>query len=189
MPPSTYSHIIFDFDETLATLQIDWSHWHAQIVPLLQKYDPSVTDASDLNMFHINILITRYGEVFRDEFVAFEQRIEQAHYHGYRVIKPSLQLLRDLHHQGKTLYLLTSNCRQVVEPILEELQIKGFFQKIVTVNDVENLKPSPAPWQLIAETESDKSQFLMIGDSASDSGFAANVGIDYLDVRDLVTAA
>jgi phosphoglycolate phosphatase-like HAD superfamily hydrolase len=92
--------------------------------------------------------------------------------------------LERLQQVENTLFLLTSNCREVVEPILEELQINTNYKKIVTVNDVENLKPSAAPFKLIREDEVELKKYLMIGDSKNDSGFAKAVGIAYLDVRE-----
>lgn len=182
-----YRHIIFDFDETLATLLIDWSYWDKAVLELLGKYGELPPADTQLNMYHIHQYIERYGKQFRDDFVTLEQRIEKEQYRGYQPIAPSLAFLHALHEQGKQLYLLTSNCRATIEPILEELGIKTWFHTIVTVDDVENLKPTQAPWKLIGNAHSDKAEYLMVGDSTSDSGFARNNEIAYLHVDEIPT--
>lgn len=179
-----YSHIIFDFDETLATLQVEWSFWHQDIIPLIKKYEKDFDPQTYLDMSAIHRYVEKYGSSFLSDFVAFEKKLEQDHYYGYIRIEKSLALLEKLHQAQKTLFLLTSNCREVVEPILEELRIKTYFKKIVTVNDVENLKPSAAPFKLIREDDVELKNYLMIGDSKNDSGFAKATGIAYLDVRE-----
>jgi HAD superfamily hydrolase (TIGR01549 family) len=179
-----YSHIIFDFDETLVTLKIHWSFWHQDIIPLIEKYEADFDPQTYLDMSFIHRYVEKYGPNFLKDFVEFEKKLEQEHYYGYIKIEKSLKLLEELERAEKKLFLLTSNCREVVEPILTELKIKDYFQRIVTVNDVENLKPSAAPFKLIREIEIAKEKYLMIGDSKNDSGFAKQAGIAYLDVRE-----
>lgn len=177
-------HIIFDFDRTLATLQVDWQFWHAQIIPLITKFQPEFDPHTKLDMSSIHGFIEKYGQPFRDAFVKIETQVEQEHYQGYSVNQNALVLLQQLVQQQKHCYLLTSNCREVVLPILDELNITQSFKKIITVGDVSNIKPSYSPFELIHDG-SPKSEYLMIGDSASDSGFATTVGIAYLDVNEI----
>lgn len=178
------SQIIFDFDRTLATLKMEWQFWDVPIKQLITAYEPNFDQTTVLNMVSISPYIEKYGKDFRDAFVKIETAVEQKHYQGYIVIPEAVALLQQLHQQNKQLYLLTSNCREVVLPILDELQITSCFKKILTVGDVPNIKPSPAPFVLIADG-SPKTDYLMVGDSVSDRGFAKNVGIEYLDVADI----
>ena len=179
-----YKHIIFDFDDTLATLIVDWPFWHEQVIAVMKKHEANFDESTHLNMYSIHQYINKYGKKFRDDFVNFEIAFEQKYYHGYQLIEKSFALLQKLHDQEKFLYLLTSNCKEVVLPILKELGIASYFKKIVTINDVPNIKPTIEPFKLIAENSANKSEYLMIGDSSSDSGFAKNVGIAYLDIKD-----
>lgn len=179
-----YENIIFDFDETLATLIVDWKWWHTDIIPIIKKYEPDFDENSKLNMYNIHQFTNKYGKSFRDDYVNFEISLELKHYKTYKLIDKSFKLLQELHQQNKSLYLLTSNSREIVLPILKELKIEDYFVKTIMANDVENFKPSPAPFKLIASGETDHSQYLMVGDSINDREFAQNVGIDYLDVKD-----
>lgn len=185
--PFAYSHVIFDFDDTLAKLLIDWPKWHPMITQLIQRFEPDFvfTDKSQTGHFAIHQYINRYGQKFYDEFLSSAINFEVSNYSGYGLIPHSLNLLKQLHQAGKKLYLLTSNCREVVAPVLEDLEITDFFKRVITVNDVSNLKPTAAPFELIKEDSVPLNKYLMVGDSESDSGFAENIGIAYLDVRDI----
>lgn len=185
--PFDYSQIIFDFDETLAKLLIDWRKWDLEIAKLIQKYEPdfSLDRAAGLGHFTINEYITRHGASFRRDFIRISGQAEKDNYHGYEIIDEGMSLFKKLHHAQKDLYLLTSNCRLVIDPILDELDITQHFKKTVTTDEVENLKPTSAPFALIHEPGRPLSDYLMIGDSASDSGFATSAGIDYLDVTNV----
>lgn len=189
MKLTDYSHLIFDFDETIAKLLIHWPAWHKGIVPVIQKYESTFSNADHLTMYDIHRYINRYGTAFHNDFVAFEKQVELANYQGFELVPAGFKLLQQAKQEQKQLYLLTSNCREVVEPVLKELNIREYFHRIVTVDDVINLKPSPAPWQNIAATKAEqvvpKKNWLMVGDSASDSGFAAAVGIDFVNVNEL----
>lgn len=180
-----YNHIIFDFDETLATIVMDWSPWYEGVAAIIKKYQPSFNGkASDLQMQSISQFINKYRKPFRDDYAKFEISLEQKNYKSYKIIQKTLDLFREFHRQNKKLYLLTSNSKTTVLPILKELEIVDCFTKIVTLEDVENFKPSPSPFKLIYTENNNKKEYLMVGDSLSDKGFAENVGIDYLDVKD-----
>lgn len=180
----TQQKIIFDFDRTLVSLQVDWQQWYGPVKQLLAEYDPTFDKNTAIDMSSLHAFIDKYGSSFRDAFVQIETTIEQKYYHGYTSIAETIRLLKQLQQQQKQLFLLTSNCRAVVLPILNELQIASYFSRIITINDVPNIKPSAVPFKLIHDG-SPKTDYLMVGDSASDKGFARNVGIEYLDVQDI----
>jgi len=179
-----YNHIIFDFDQTLVSLLIDWSSWQEGVAAIIKKYDSGFNEAKVLRSHSIAKFIDKYGKTFRDDYVNFGLNLEQKNYIGYKIINKTMAMLKTMHQQNKKLYLLTSNSAETVLPILKELDITDYFNKIITANDVENVKPSPSPFKLIYAEGNNKEQYLMVGDSISDRGFAENIGIDYLDVAD-----
>jgi len=63
--------------------------------------------------------------------------------------------------------LVTSSESETTQAILEALDYKKFFQRIITAGDVENLKPSPDPYHLgLSQLKKDKSEnFLIFEDS------------------------
>lgn len=179
--PFAYQCVIFDLDYTLVKLQIDWRAWERAIFALISKYQPTAPPNS-VSHYDVHRYISRHGAAFLAEFRRISGQAELDNYHCYSLIHDSLTLLKQLQLANKQLYLLTSNGRRVALPILTELQLIDVFDQIITADEVANLKPTSAPFALIHEPSRPLSDYLMIGDSASDSGFAASAGIDYLDV-------
>jgi len=129
------------------------------VATIIKKYDSNFNEAKSLRSHSIAKFIDKYGKAFRDDYVNFGLNLEQKNYSGYEIINKTMALLKTMHQQNKNLYLLTSN-------------------------SAENVKPSPSPFKLIYTEDNNRNQYLMIGDSISDRGFAENIGIDYLDVAD-----
>lgn len=91
----------------------------------------------------------------------------------------SRQLLDELQNLGKTIVLITSNARKVIDPALDHHDLNDLFKITITADDVEHHKPDPEPiYKALAETKSSKDASVMIGDSSSDvlAGKAAGVG-------------
>lgn len=66
-------------------------------------------------------------------------------------IEGSIEFLSELRHAGLTLGLATSAARARAEATLSDLGIRGFFDAIVTGDDVDAGKPDPAIYRLAAE--------------------------------------
>lgn len=181
-----YSHVIFDFDETIVTLLMHWRpNWQEQLIQLVHQYQADFPSDTRLDMPAVTKLIKQFGQNFRQDFIKFEQKFEKDHYYGYKIVDRGWQLLQNAHKANQQLYLLTSNCQTTIAPILQELNIQNYFAKIITAENVDNLKPTPAAWPLIAQSFASKKDYVMVGDSVSDSGFASSVGIDFINVKDL----
>jgi phosphoglycolate phosphatase-like HAD superfamily hydrolase len=177
-------HIIFDFDETLCTLLIDWTPWRKKLDELFVTSDLTPKNEPDFNYADIvNRYIEKYGKAGRDEIVALNYRIEEDYYSGYELSPIALPLLESAEKFAQ-LYLWTSNDRRTVVPILRELEIVDKFQKIVTRNDVDYVKPKAAGFALIHDGRSARSRYLLIGDSRSDSGAAIDASIDFINIAE-----
>lgn len=179
-----YNHLIIDLDGTIATLNIDWSGWHDATKNLITKYERDAILPSKLTHEITNEYTYRYGHAFRDQLRSITQNIEL---NTYKDMIPNHQIISLIksHTSNQKLYLLTSNCKIMAERIISELDIKKYFSIIITRDDVDYIKPDPYPFSLININDYPKDDFVMIGDSTSDSGFAKNVGIDYIDVATL----
>jgi phosphoglycolate phosphatase len=174
-------HVIFDFDETLCTLRIDWENWRREMDDLFSAYeirlDPSKIGYSKVQ----NYCIEKYGAKARSKILEINYKNERDCYSGYELPPITRPLLSLAKAQAK-LYIWTSNDIKTVAPILAELEINKLFNKIITRNDVRYIKPDPEGFYLISDKNSPKSYYLLIGDSSSDSGAAKNAGIDFLNI-------
>lgn len=178
-------YIIFDFDETLCTLLINWDPWCEELDNLFLSYDMVSKDDSDLSYAEmINLCIDKYGEEARDKILEINYRNEKDCSSGYELSPTAIPLL-ELSKEYAELYLWTSNDRRTIMPILKELDMEKFFKKIVTRNDVKYVKPKADGFSLIYDKNNSKSDYLFIGDSAADSGAAQNSGIDFLNIVEI----
>lgn len=180
---SSFSHLIFDFDSTLAKLLINWTDWHTGTEKVVQEFDQNFAHPNKFNQQEINSLIVKYGGELRKKLWQFNQKFETNHLKGVKPILKTLNLLRQQAKQNKTIFLLTSNSRATVMPLLDELKIKQLFTVIITKTDVLFIKPDPQPFSLIYDSVTPLKKYLMIGDSSSDENFAKNVGIEFLHVN------
>ena len=175
-----YAHIIFDFDGTLADLQIDWDNWHVGIRQILQRYNPSFADER-MSFERINDHIKIYGELLQKDLQFFVENYEKEYLRGVQPKEGPLKILRSL-KSHQMVHLLTSNARSTITDALKRLKITHLFSSIVTRDDVVFTKPDPYPFSFIRDGISLLSTYLMIGDSEADRNFAKNVGIDFMHV-------
>ena len=163
---------------------IDWTPWRKELDELFAASDLTPKNEPDFNYAVIvNLYIEKYGKAGRDEIVALNYRIEKDYYSGYELSPIALPLLESVEKIAQ-LYLWTSNDRRTVAPILRELEIADKFQKIITRNDVEYVKPKAVGFALIYDERNARSQYLLIGDSRSDSGAATDAGIDFINIAE-----
>lgn len=174
--------IIFDFDETLCTLEIDWGAWSVEMDRFIRQFEPDFNGS--LSHTAINQLTRMYGPEFRRALIEKNTDLEHAHYHGYTVVEQGLSLVKTVANKCRV-HLWTSNNRQTVTPVMKKEGIDTLFTTTVCYNDVQYIKPDPDGFSLINTTNLPVSQFLFVGDSASDRGACEALGIAFIDVWSL----
>ena len=174
------SHIIFDFDKTIAQIEIDWSNWYAGVAAIYREFDSENQAGSGPNPHeHYNLMVDRHGETLANAVIAFNESYEQEHVTGFTPHQELVDLILslDTHKQ----YVYSSNSKSTVTKGIQTLGIAHKFMQVVTRNDVIHLKPHPEGFNRIKGLDSQKSQALMVGDSSSDKKAAQAYGIDYLE--------
>jgi len=90
----------------------------------------------------------------------------------------SKELLKKLKQEKKKIGLVTNNERWITEKMLDHFTLQGFFDTIVTKDDVKNTKPHPEPiHKALKRLQCKPENCLYIGDSEGDviAGNAAGV--------------
>jgi beta-phosphoglucomutase len=83
-----------------------------------------------------------FDQAFIEEFLSRKIETEISMSQNVKLFPGALELLETLH--GKVRIALASmNNRPVIEQLLNSMQIKGFFEVVVTVEDVTRFKPDP----------------------------------------------
>jgi len=176
------NHIIFDFDNTIVSLQIDWSRWFEGIEPELINLDEEILKAKREGKISLsqlqNLYVEKFGDNIRDKIIAHNQEFEKAA-NGYKV---NQKLVDDIHALKGCKYLWTSNTRLTVVPILNEIGLFEEFEKMITRSDVSFVKPEIEGFEFIYNPEIAKDEYLLVGDSGSDEKAAKRAGIDFYKV-------
>lgn len=180
-------HIIFDFDQTLATLLIDWSVWREEMKEIFLSYGIDFDSRkSEYNKYAEiqNYCVEKYGNEAGNRFLEMNYNHEKEYCRGYDLLPTTLPLLDSIKNQAE-LYLWTSNDKRTIAPILEELKIERLFKKIVTRNDVRYIKPSSNGFFSIYDKNLPKSEYLFIGDSPVDIGAGKEAGVDFINITEI----
>ncbi len=180
-------HIIFDFDGTICKLLIDWSDWKKELEEIVAEYDLGVS-GTEAGLYEIqSICVEKGGQEARTRILEMNYRIEKEYCAGFELLPVALPVL-EVAKKWAQLYVWTSNDQRTIMPILEELKIEKMFERVVTRNDVDFIKPHPQGFDLIYDAKNPKSQYLIIGDSSADEGAGKNSGIDFLNITEFELA-
>ncbi len=147
------SAIIFDMDGVI----VDTEPLHfIALKRVLKEFNIDIPDTSFMDYFGISEesiwkkTLKKYS--IKMPFNSFETKRRQ---HLFEVLEESLELakgtlrlLKQLKKNRVRIALVTSSGRDVVDFILNKLDISGFFEIIVSSDDVKEKKPNPEPYRL-----------------------------------------
>ena len=173
--------VIFDFDETISTLFIDWAEWDKAVGQLLQKYDPAFIPLGMIEAVQQNMFIQRFGKKFRDDLLHTTYKHERKLVSSHRVNPVALALIEKAQSVAN-LYIWTSNHLETIYHILQELNLNNAFKRIIARGDVMFIKPDPEGFYLLFDEANPKSAYLLIGDSKKDEEAAKSAGIGFLNI-------
>ncbi len=170
--------LVFDFDETIARIVIDWTAWHTGVADIISQFDPTHICSPGREHLSVNEAVRRFGKSLRDQLWAFNEAYEVANALGIEINEPLVEFNKTDQKYRKFLY--TSNSKIVAARYLAELGIETCFERFCFRDDVALVKPDPDGfWRVLHDTSVPLSRYLMIGDSSSDEGMAKTVGLDF----------
>lgn len=185
-------HLIFDFDRTLITLEMDWNPYCQEIanavLPLLDEnlkhkllnLDISMTSYVVFSTF--NEVLTKSGDKLRNSIREAIAVYENKHLTGYT----KNQELIDFVKSNKDTYsydIWSNNALPTIQKALETTSLSHLFLKIACVSTVNFFKPIPSGFHHIWNPVFPKTDYLMIGDGKTDKVAAQNAGIDFYNIN------
>jgi phosphoglycolate phosphatase-like HAD superfamily hydrolase len=180
--------VIFDFDKTIACLNIDWTGWHSGVGKIFQKYDPSF----DLHLrgkpIHTlqNEMYVRFGKQLKDDVDNFVKNYELQNTKEVTPIDKVLRFIDDLSQSGKKLYIWSSNHSALLNKYLTQLGIIDKFDLVVSREMVDFIKPDSFGFtKYFKPLDEYLNSFILVGDSSFDREAANNCHIKYLDVTEI----
>jgi len=178
-----YKYLLFDLDGTL-----------------VDTYDAVLGAIQDTLRHHQLPPVERFAHSkgYKDIYKSYMHLVDRAvlrkthldmqknHFHKNTLFPAVQHTLQNLKEKGVRMGLITSGNKPKVMHVITMLEIKDYFEYIVTEHDVENTKPHPEPFEKIFAGmglgHTDKLHTLMIGDTEADIVGARDFGIDSVAV-------
>jgi len=174
-------YLIFDLDGTIAKLHMDWTTFRRDIWDLVASFDKPLSveiPYGPKTSFRLtNEAIRRHGAKARDIINTFIQGYELSHLSGYTINPELTQFIKT--EKQYNYFLWSNQMPKTIEELLEKEGLKDRFQKIMTRDSVDFVKPDPQGFDLIYDPKENKKDYLMIGDLFADEQAAAGAGIDF----------
>ncbi len=170
--------VIFDFDDTLVHLEVDWKG----VAEKLSKLTPS-SDKGDWVVSKANALIK---EGKRKEAFAIVDKAEEdcIARKAYVPFPNMLALIPQLYLAGYKIAIASSNSSKTIKKILEFEKCAQYISFVYGREETELLKPHPHQLNAILQkTKTNKQDVLFIGDSENDTGAGKAAGIETVQIR------
>ncbi|NOY15213.1 MAG: HAD family hydrolase [bacterium] len=177
--------LIFDFDETLFFLILPWDKHQEELGRLALSLGDKITKenlANDVTGL-INQIISVYGKAAKDKLYKMSAEFEVNNLEKVLVNDGLVEFVKKYQDQHR-FFIWSSNMSAAIEPILKDYGLLEIFDKVITKDRVDLIKPYPDGFYQIYNPEVDKrSDFMMIGDSGFDQEVAKRVGIDFFKIN------
>ena len=184
------THLVFDFDETLVKLILPWDNWADPIKSKLMRLDKSIYENYKKGKISLSDLMNQYilkfpkqaKNLVKGNALNFETKY-------LKVVVPNKELIAFVRHsKNYKMFVWSSNTRPTVEKVLNDYVIWNKFEKVITGQDVDLIKPYPDGFNQIYDPTVPKEEYLIIGDSGRDEKAAKQLGVDFFLVDYFKTA-
>lgn len=177
--------LIFDFDETILTLQLPWDIFRIELRKILSQFDRALVNQypNDSTSILQNKIIAKHGLKAKKAVWAYCQQFETQLLTGIIPNKPIINFIK-INYSDLHLYIWSSNMRTTVINALSKYHLQNYFRKIITKNDLNYVKPNPEGFYIIFDAKKNrKKDFLFIGDNENDRLAAQNASIDFFNIK------
>ncbi len=176
--------VIFDFDGTLAVLNIDFSLMRDRIVELIRNY--GVREDSLRERYLLEIIDEVYPVIWKKNALSAKEFYEKAHQILHevemnaakegRLIPGAEETLNTLRQTGKRVGIITRNCGEAVRKVFPA--IDDHCDAFISRDAVENVKPHPDHLNAMLEAlKVSGKDSVMVGDHLIDIQAGKRVGM------------
>ena len=145
--------VVFDLDGTIVDFKLDYKASRAEIIQLLTEegFPRSIFSIND-NLFEIlnkaEIFLKNHNkekdvEGIKAKIFSVAEKYEMEATHKTRLIPGILETLKALRKMKLKTALFTVNGRSSVNHVLTTLNLKQYFDAVITRDDVSMVKPNP----------------------------------------------
>lgn len=181
--------IVFDFDGTLAVLNIDFSSMREQIFDLMRQYGVFEEVISERYLLEIidevyQILWTKNPSHAEEFYQKAHQIIHEIELRGAekgRLMSGTHELLGTLRGQGRKVGIVTRNCEEAVSKIFPD--INEYCDIFISRNSIKKVKPHPDHLTSVMKILNvSGEEAVMIGDHTIDIQAGKRVGMKTIGV-------
>ena len=176
---SQYTDIIFDFDETIVQLLIDWSYLKIDREQLAKKYDEENYLKENGWYAFDKMLVEKYSEAWKIDLDKMFMTAEENHFLG---LNENTDLIAFIKENAKkyNFYVLSNNTQNTLYRVISELEMTKCFHIVLWRDNVSAPKPNPEGIETIIKSQQlKKENTLMVWDSeTSDIAAAERAEVD-----------
>lgn len=181
--------VVFDFDGTLAKLNIDFPLMRKAVLDLISAYDVPLDGLNDLFTLEAieagRELVSRYGPEKAVEYIEKAKRlISDIEFEAAKkgeLIDGIRQMLNDLKARDIKAGVVTRNCQAAVREVFPD--IDSFFMVVITRELTGNVKPHPEHLRMVLEIlDTTPEHSAMVGDHPMDINMGKEVGAHTIGV-------
>jgi HAD superfamily hydrolase (TIGR01509 family) len=176
--------IVIDMDGTLTKFNLDYMAGRRRTLEELEKLGLRTPDMTDevglwviLNKLRDRVQPELYRQL-RSTFYAFFEEMEIKAAADVLLYPGVLRTLDELRSKSLKLGLVTNNSRAGTDLTLRRLNLRSFFDSVITRDDCEEMKPASAPiLKTLAELGVSPDASILVGDGLVDVMAARAAGI------------
>jgi phosphoglycolate phosphatase len=180
---STLGAVIFDFDGTLATLNIDFFHMRHMVMDHLAAYHVPTSSLKDLYVLEMiaegkRMIDSRHPEIglrYLREAGQLVQEIEMKAAKEGALIEGTREMLHELRRRKIKAGVITRNCRAALEQLFPDIETA--VDIVLTRDHIARVKPDPEHLlQALRSLQARPERAAMIGDHPMDVRLGLDVG-------------
>ena len=176
----SFKALSFDFDATLATLHVPWGDVYTQLKRMIETDFGPIESGLRLHQM-VGVATDMYGVEVKEKAKTILFHYEQKA--SYTV---NVELVSYVQSRHVPLAILSNNCHNVIEHILEEIGLAPHVNCLIGYEDVTQFKPHREGLDHILQNLNVSApELVYVGDKDTDKQVAESCGVSFFYVQDL----
>ena len=180
-------YIIFDLDETLFFLHIDWNIFKQKFRWYMKSIDPEFEKRYPIN-WNIIDTVTKATKVYwkwaLDISYKTSQEVELPNMKWFWINTEIINFIKN-NNSDYRFYIWSSNMMDTIKYVLQKTNMEKYFEKIIDKSSVMFMKRNIEWFEKIYNPKYQKSDYLMVWDSKYDKLAAENAWIDFFKIENV----